>query len=135
MLVLCLTWELLLGSQWVDWMAVLVINYSYVSRCTLFLKFPIEISRYIIAIKMHPFVAYIIAYSITITCTSFFTDITRKFHIEISKLIRKLRIWTYLLKKSLIKLQTNRNLCLLMWIILLSIFTVTIKTKKISNNT
>ena len=135
MLVLCLTWELLLGSQWVDWMAVLVINYSYVSRCTLFLKFPIEISRYVIAIKMHPFVAYIIAYSITITCTSFFTDVTRKFHIEISKLIRKLRIWTYLLKKSLIKLQTNRNLCLLMWIILLSIFTVTIKTKKISNNT
>ena len=116
-------------------MAVLVINYSYVSRCTLFLKFPIEISRYVIAIKMHPFVAYIIAYSITITCTSFFTDVTRKFHIEISKLIRKLRIWTYLLKKSLIKLQTNRNLCLLMWIILLSIFTVTIKTKKISNNT
>ena len=135
MLVLCLTWELLLGSQWVDWMAVLVINYSYVSRCTLFLKFPIEISRYVIAIKMHPFVAYIIAYSITITCTSFFTDVTRKFHIEISKLIRKLRIWTYLLKKSLIKLQTNRNLCLLMWIILLSIFTVTIKTKKISNST
>ena len=38
---------------------------------------------------MHRFIAYIMTYSIMITCNSFFTDITRKFQINVSKLIKK----------------------------------------------
>ena len=38
---------------------------------------------------MHPFIAYITAYSIMVTCNSIFIDIARKCHIHISKVIEK----------------------------------------------
>ena len=68
-----------------------------------------------------------------ITCNIFFTDITWKFHINISKLIN--RMWLLIDEMILLKLQPNRDLCLLVWLILLSIFTVTNKIRNISYNT
>ena len=39
---------------------------------------------------MHPFITYMAAYSMMITCNNFFTDVTWKFDIGISKLIKKI---------------------------------------------
>ena len=68
-----------------------------------------------------------------ITCNIFFTDITWKFHINISKLIN--RMWLLINEMILLKLQPNRDLCYLMWLVLFSIFTVTDKIRNLSYNT
>ena len=68
-----------------------------------------------------------------ITCNIFFTDVTWKFHINISKLINRMQL--FINEMMLLNLQPNRNLCLLVWLILRSKFTVTNKIKNISYNT
>ena len=71
-------------------MAVLILGNYYNKGVLSFLKYPITISAYVIARNMHAFIAYITAYSIMITCNIFFTDVTWKFRINISKLINKM---------------------------------------------
>ena len=62
---------------------------------------------YVIARNLHPFIAYITAYSIMITCKKFFTNVTWKFHINISKMIN--RMWLLIDEMILLKLQPNRD--------------------------
>ena len=71
-------------------MAVLVLGNFYNKGVLSFLKYAITISTYVIVRNMHAFIAYITAYSIMITCNIFFTDVTWKFHINISKLINRM---------------------------------------------
>ena len=68
-----------------------------------------------------------------ITCNIFFTDVTWKFHINISKLINRMQL--FINEMMLLNLQPNRNLYLLVWLILRSKFTVANKIKNISYNT
>ena len=67
-----------------------------------------------------------------IICKKFFTNVTWKFHINISKMINRMSL--LIDEMILLKLQPNRDLYLLVWLILLSILTVTNKIRNISYN-
>ena len=131
-LVLCLNWELLVGSQWVYCMAVFVLGNFYNTRVYCLSEVSYNNMWYVIARNLYPFIAYITAYSIMIICKKFFTNVTWKFHINISKMINRMSL--LIDEMILLKLQPNRDLYLLVWLILLSILTVTNKIRNISYN-